>query len=87
MPRVFIPPMLRRLTDGEQVVEVNGRSLREVIDGLEQRWPGVRDKLCADGQIKPGISVSIGDRIVSHGLASAVEPDGEIHFLPAIGGG
>ena len=87
MPTVFIPPLLRRLTDDRQSVQVEGTTLREVVDALEARYPGVREKLCHDDEVRPELSVSIGDNLISHGLAEPVPPNSEIHFLPALGGG
>lgn len=87
MARVFIPPMLRRLTGGANVADVPGQTLAEVIDQLEARFPGVRARICDGDDIRPELSVSIGDTIVSRGLAEPVDAEAEVHFLPALGGG
>ena len=87
MPRVFIPPLLRPLTDGQETIDVTGQSIAEVIDALDRQFPGVRDRLVAGDRLKPGLSVGIGTRVSSRGLSSKVGPDDEVHFLPAIGGG
>ncbi len=87
MPRVFIPPPLRAMTNGQDVVEVNGANVRAVIDELDLRFPGLRDRLLDGDRLKPGLSVGIGTRVSARGLLSKVEPEDEVHFLPAIGGG
>ena len=87
MPRVFIPPLLRPLTDGRDIIDVAGESIAEVIDVLDRQFPGVRARLVEGDRLKPGLSVGIGTRVAARGLSSKVGPDDEVHFLPAIGGG
>ena len=87
MPRAFIPPLLKPLTAGEEIVEVNGNNVRRVIDELENRFPGIREKLCEQDELKPGLTVAVDGNISSLGLLQKVGDDSEVHFLPAIGGG
>lgn len=87
MPDVFIPPRLRPLTENRESVFVSGSTLGELIDNLEADHPGIRDRLCDANGIRPELSVSIDDSIVSNGLATHIPPNAEIHFLPALGGG
>lgn len=87
MPRVFIPPLLRLLTEGHESLELPGESVAEVIAALDQRFPGVRSRLVEGDRLKPGLSVSIGTKVAARGLTSKLGPDDEVHFLPAIGGG
>jgi molybdopterin synthase sulfur carrier subunit len=87
MPAVWIPALMRDLTAGQEVVRVPGQTVREVIDGLEERFPGMRARLCDEDGLRPGIIVIV-DREVSHRrLRQAVNADSEVHFLPAISGG
>lgn len=87
MPRVFIPPLLRPVTDGQESLNVSGQTVAEVIDNLDRRFPGVRMRLIEGDRLKPGLSVGIGTRVSARGLSSKVGLDDEVHFLPAIGGG
>mgnify|MGYP002622960870 CR=1 FL=1 len=87
MPTVFIPPSLRKLTGNQERIEVAALSVRDAIAELEDRYPGVGPRLCADGAIKPGLSVAVDGNISSLGLLQKLKPDSELHFLPAIGGG
>ncbi|MEX0717650.1 MAG: MoaD/ThiS family protein [Planctomycetaceae bacterium] len=87
MPRVFLPPNLRPLADGRESVEVEGRTVREVIANLDATCPGVRERLMAGDQLKPGLAVSVGGSVASLGIRAPVPADAEVHFLPAIGGG
>ena len=87
MPRVFIPPPMRSLTAGEEVVEVGGTNLGQVIENLEQRFPGIKARLCQDEEIRPGLAVDITGSVATLGMLQRTPPNAEIHFLPAIGGG
>ncbi len=88
MPHVAIPSLMRKLTAGEEQVTVPGTTVREVIDNLEHRYPGVKARLCEEGRIKPGIAVYIdGILTTREGMRERLNADAEIHFLPAISGG
>lgn len=87
MPRIFIPPLLRPLVDGRETIDVEGQSVAEAIDSLDQQFPGVRARLVEGGRLKPGLAAGIGTRVSARGLSSKLAPDDEVHFLPAIGGG
>ena len=78
---------MHALTAGEKMVDVSGKTVGEVIDNLEQRFPGIKARLCQDEKIRPGLMVAVAGSIATLGLRQPTEPDAEIHFLPALGGG
>jgi molybdopterin synthase sulfur carrier subunit len=87
MPVVFIPAPLRDLCGGADRVIVEGRTVREVVDALDRRFPGIAQRLCRGDSLVPGLQVAIDDVMTPRGLRAAVQPESEVHFLPAIGGG
>ena len=87
MPTVVIPSLMRKLTGGEGNITLPGATVREVIDNLESRHPGMKERLCEAGRLKPGIAVYINGLLSRGSLLERVDTDAEIHFLPAIGGG
>ncbi|MBK9166218.1 MAG: MoaD/ThiS family protein [Bryobacterales bacterium] len=87
MPAVHIPSLLRELTRGQSVVEVDGATVRQVIASLEQAFPGLGDRLLDGGRLRANISVAIDGEIRPLGLLEEVGPDSEIHFVAAIKGG
>lgn len=87
MPRVFLPPNLRPLAGGRESMELEGRTVGELIANLDAACPGVRERLMAGDRLKPGLAVSVGGSVSSLGVRTPVPPDAEVHFLPAIGGG
>ena len=87
MPRVFIPPLLRPLTGDVEEVVVDAKNVRQVIDALESRFPGIKSRLCDEDGLMPGLSVAVDGNVSSLGLLQQVGEKSEVHFLPAIGGG
>lgn len=87
MATVWIPALLRELTHGHETVIVPGANVRQVIDHLEHRYPGIRDQLCDGDQLHAGIAVAVDTQIARLGLMQPVSEQSEVHFLPAISGG
>lgn len=87
MPVVYIPSLMRGLTQGRTRVEVTGRTVGDVIEALDRLYPGVRARLVDGGRLSPGVSVAVDGEIAPLGLSQALGEGSEVHFLPAIGGG
>ena len=89
MTKVRIPPTLRTETGGAREVEVEGDTVREVLDDLASRFPGLRAQIYADGDIAPFVNVYVGGEDVRtlDGLDTAVEAGGTVILLPAMAGG
>jgi len=87
MAKVYIPAQWRDLTGTTTLLELDGASLKQIIDALEHKFPGIAARVCDEGQIAAGLAVSIDGDISSRGLLAPVSATSEIHFLPAIGGG
>lgn len=88
MATVFIPSLLEGLTGGARTVAVPGRNLRQVIDALEARFPGMKARLLdEEGRLIPEIMAAIDGETNHLGLLQPVGEASEIQFVPAIGGG
>ncbi|HZA25806.1 MAG TPA: MoaD/ThiS family protein [Dehalococcoidia bacterium] len=87
MVTVFVPTMLQPLTGGVQQVEVEANNVRQVVDRLEELYPGMKERLVEEGRIKRNLVVSIDGEIARMGLLEKVGEHSEVHFVPAIGGG
>jgi len=87
MATVVIPALLRKFSDGLEHVDVAGKSIRELVRNLGQRFPGIDAQLLEDGDIRPSIAVSIDGEIATGGVLDAVGENSEVHFIPALGGG
>jgi sulfur-carrier protein len=87
MPTVVIPSLLRKFTGGIERVDVPGKSIRELVRHLGERFPGLDTQLLQDGDIRPSIAVSIDGEIATGGVLDTVGENSEVHFIPALGGG
>jgi molybdopterin synthase sulfur carrier subunit len=87
MAIVWIPALLQPLTGGQDQVVVSGRTVQELIENLEARYPGVKERLCEGGQIRPHIAVAIDGDVSPEGLEQDVRETSEVHFIPALSGG
>ncbi|RPJ43805.1 MAG: MoaD/ThiS family protein [Chloroflexi bacterium] len=87
MPVVWIPALLRDLADGVESVTVPGETVRQVIDALDSRYPGIKARLCDAERLRPGIAVVVDGEVSPLRLRQRLSDTSEVHFLPAIGGG
>jgi molybdopterin synthase sulfur carrier subunit len=87
MAVVWIPSLLQSLTRGEDKVTVPGATVQELIDNLEVRYPGVKERLCDRGELRPHIAVAIDGDVSPEGLEQDVQESSEVHFIPALSGG
>jgi molybdopterin synthase sulfur carrier subunit len=75
------------MTGGVKQVNLEARNVRQVVERLDQLYPGIRDKLVEENRIRPNLAVSIDGEVGRMGLLEKLGEDSEVHFVPAIGGG
>ncbi|MYD50213.1 MAG: MoaD/ThiS family protein [Dehalococcoidia bacterium] len=87
---VRIPTPLRRLTDGQDKVDVEGDSLGNVIDAMNEQYPGIRERICDDqGQLRNFVNVYVNGEDVRflQGLETPMSSGDEVSVVPAVAGG
>lgn len=78
---------MRGAVDGNAVVEVEGRTLREALAHLVSRYPAVEGRLFTpDGSLHPHLMVVV-DGVEAPSLYAPIQPNSEIIVIPAVGGG
>jgi sulfur-carrier protein len=84
---VSLPPILLRLfPSAERRVEVEAATVGEMIEALDARWPGMRDRLCdSTPRIRRHINVFVGGERAR--LDTPLSPGVEITIMTAIRGG
>ena len=89
MTTIRIPPTLRTETGGERQVPATGHTVRELLDDLMSRFPGLRTQLVEDDDIAPFVNVYVEGEDVRtlEGLDTAVETGSTVILLPAMAGG
>ncbi|MGH7916081.1 MAG: ubiquitin-like small modifier protein 1 [Candidatus Binataceae bacterium] len=88
--KVRVPTPLRRFTAGSDEVPADGDSIRAVIEDLERRHPGMRERLLDEkGDLRRFVNIYLnGDDIrFLNQLSSKVKDGDDISIVPAIAGG
>ena len=87
---VKIPTQLRSVTGGDGETTVDGATtVGEVLDGLYDRYDGLRDRIAVDGDLRRFVNVYVGGEDIRflEGLDTPVEDGDEVTILPAVAGG
>ncbi len=87
---VRIPTPLRRLTNGQDKVDVEGEDLGGVIDAMNDQYPGIRERICDDhGQLRNFVNVYVNGEDVRflQGLETPTSAGDEVSVVPAVAGG
>ena len=87
---VRIPTPLRRVTNGDDKVTVEGATLGGLIDSMEAQYPGIKARLCDDqGELRNFVNIYVNGEDVRFldGLGTATKTGDEISIVPAVAGG
>jgi len=90
MSTVYIPAVLRPNVGGAKSVEIEGDSIRSVVDGLIERHPSLGGQLLTDeGDLNRFVNVYVNGEDVRYlaGLDTPVGQTDEVRLLPAMAGG
>jgi molybdopterin synthase sulfur carrier subunit len=87
MATIVIPALLRKYTGGKDRIVASGRNVGQLIDDLERQYPGLREHVIEDGDVKPSIAISVDGDMSTGGILEPVRDSSEVFILPAIGGG
>lgn len=91
MATVYVPTPLRRLTEGQSRVDVEAGTIRELVEQLDQQFPGVKERLLEEenGEIKRFINIFVnGEEIRSlQGEDTELGEGDEVSIIPAMAGG
>ena len=80
------PALLRLFPRATRRVEAAAATVSELIDALDARWPGMRDRLCdSTPAIRRHINVFVDGRRAS--LETRLSPGTEVFVITAISGG
>ncbi len=87
---VLIPTPLRRFTGGDAKVIVTGGNIGEVLDSLENAYPGIGERIRDDsGQIRRFVNVFVNGQNVRDrdGVDTSLSAGDEVGIIPAMAGG
>jgi len=87
---VRVPTPLRNLTDSQAAVSADGGTVGEIIDDLDTRHPGMRERLIDEsGELRRFVNLFVDDEDVrfQQGLATPVADGSTLSIVPAVAGG
>jgi molybdopterin synthase sulfur carrier subunit len=85
--RIQIPTPLRSYTAGEKYVVASGRTLDDLLDDLDRRFPGIRFRVVDEqGRLRPHMRIYVNRSIVDE-LATPISDDDEVVLMQALSGG
>jgi len=90
MAKVRIPTPLRKLTNNEELVEVNANTVGAAITELQSRYPGIKERLVDDaGAIRRFVNVYVNEEDIRflQNQETPLKNGDEISIIPAIAGG
>jgi molybdopterin synthase sulfur carrier subunit len=90
---IRIPPALRTLTNGVEVVMLNAAeapNIGALLAVLEQKHPGFRERICDEkGQVRRFINIYLNEEDIRFldGLNTTLSDGQDVSILPAVAGG
>ncbi len=87
---VRIPTPLRRVTNGQDKVEIDGDTLGQIIEAMDSSYPGFKDRLVdEDGEIRYFVNIYLNGEDVRflQGMETTTKTGDELSIVPAVAGG
>ena len=87
---VRVPTPLRKVAGGNKDVQADGSTVAALIEDLETRYPGFKDRLCDDdGSLKRFINLYVNGEDIRYadGLETSLKDGDEVSIIPAVSGG
>jgi sulfur-carrier protein len=88
--KVRIPTPLRKLTNNEEVVEVNADNIGAAITELQSRYPGIKERLLDEtGSVRRFVNVYVNEEDIRflQNQQTPLKDGDEVSIIPAIAGG
>ncbi|HEX6243902.1 MAG TPA: MoaD/ThiS family protein [Polyangiales bacterium] len=86
---VRIPTPLRTLTGGADEVAIDGGTVGELIDNLEKKHPGIKERLCDEKGVRRFVNIYANEEDIRFldNLQTKVKEGDSVSIVPAIAGG
>lgn len=86
---VKIPVPLQRLTQGKEEVEGDAGTVITLINGLDQKYPGLAERISEAGKLRRFVNIYVNEEDVRFmkNEETEVKDGDEVSIIPAIAGG
>lgn len=87
--KVRIPTPLQRLTQGKEEVEGAPGKVIELVNDLDQKFPGIGERISENGKIRRFVNIYVNDEDIRflNAEETIVKEGDEVSIVPAIAGG
>lgn len=87
--KVKVPVPLQRLTEGKEEVEGEKGTIIALIEGLDQKYPGLSERISEGGKLRRFVNVYVNEEDVRflNNEATSVDDGDVVSIVPAIAGG
>jgi molybdopterin synthase sulfur carrier subunit len=88
--KIRIPTPLRKLTNNEELIEVNAATVGDAITELQTRFPGIKDRLLDEtGAVRRFVNVYVNEEDIRflQNQQTPLKAGDEVSIIPAIAGG
>jgi molybdopterin synthase sulfur carrier subunit len=87
--KVKVPVPLQRLTEGKEEVEGEKGTIIALIEGLDQKYPGLAERISEGGKLRRFVNVYVNEEDVRflNNEATSVDDGDVVSIVPAIAGG
>ncbi|MBM3253381.1 MAG: MoaD/ThiS family protein [Candidatus Omnitrophica bacterium] len=87
---VRIPTPLQKLTEDKIEVSANGKTVLELIDDLDKKYPGIKERVCDEkGKIRRFVNIYLNEEDIRflNKEETPLKDGDEVSIIPAIAGG
>ncbi|WP_088890799.1 MoaD/ThiS family protein [Leptolyngbya ohadii] len=88
--KVLIPTPLQKFTADQATIECEGKTIAELLESLEQSFPGIKARLCDEqGNLRRFINFYVNSEDIRFldGANTALQTGDEVSIVPAVAGG
>jgi len=88
--KVLVPTPLQQFTEAQATIECSALNVGELIDTLDQSYPGIKSRLCDEkGEVRRFLNFYVNSEDIRFldGIATSLKDGDEVSIVPAVAGG
>jgi molybdopterin synthase sulfur carrier subunit len=86
---VRVTANLQKLVDGQRSVRIEGETVAELLDRLDEQYPGFKRQIITNGQLHRFVNIYLNDEDIRflQQLDTPIKDGDVLSILPALAGG